>query len=342
VTAAFVGLGLSLSNEGPLPETLALAQRADALGFDEVSLPESRQHRAVFSAAAATLATTDRVRVRIGIANPVTRHPAVLAMEAATLAEIGGPQRLALGVGAAVWTMRALGYEPPGWQPYTHVVETVRALRRWLAGEELGFAPTTFAADPTNRLDFTPTGPIRIDVGAVNGRMMEAAGELADGVQLGALVSPGYVRWSRDRLAAGAARSSRPMSDLLVSSNVLCSVGPDRTEARAVVREVLAYYLWRVEGVVVETSGADPDDVAAVRDAVANDGPAGGAGRVSEHLVDTFACAGTVDDVVADLGRFADAGLDLPLAWHTLGPDPHAALALLAGPVRAAVVATEA
>jgi len=335
---AFVGLGLSLSNEGPLGDTLAVARRADALGFDEVSLPESRQHRAVFSAAAATLATTERVRVRIGIANPVTRHPAVLAMEAATLAEIGGPERVAFGVGAAVWTMRALGYEPDPWQPYTHVVETVRALRRWLAGDELGFEPTTFPARPDNRLDFVPAGPIRIDVGAVNGRMMEAAGELADGVQLGALVSPGYVRWSRQRLAMGAARAQRDLGDLLVSSNVLCSVGSNRAEARAAVREVLAYYLWRVEGVVVETSGADPDAVAAVRTAVASDGPTAGAARVSEQLVDTFACAGTVDDVVGRLDAFADAGLDLPLAWHTLGPDPERALELLAGPVRAAIV----
>ncbi|HMK11167.1 MAG TPA: LLM class flavin-dependent oxidoreductase [Acidimicrobiales bacterium] len=336
----FTGLGLSLSNEGRLHDTLAIAQRADALGLDEVSLPESRQHRAVMSAAAATLATTERVGVRVGIANPVTRHPAVLAMEAATLAEIGGPQRLAFGVGAAVWTMRALGYEPAGWQPYTQVVETVRGLRRWLAGEELGFQPTTFAGDPSNRLDFTPVGPIRIDVGAVNGRMMEAAGEIADGVQLGALVSPGYVRWSRDRLATGAARADRSVDELLVSSNVLCSVGTDRVEARAAVREVLAYYLWRVEGVVVETSGADPDDVAAVRTAVAANGPAAGAARVSEHLVDTFACAGTVDDVIDQLGAFADAGLHLPLAWHTLGPDPHHALELLAGPIRSAVVHT--
>ena len=150
--------------------------------------------------------------MRIGIANPVTRHPAVLAMEAATLAEIAGPERLALGVGAAVWTMRALGYEPAGWQPYTNVVETVRALRQWLAGEALGFPPATFAADPSNRLDFIPVGPIRIDVGAVNARMMQAAGEVADGVQLGALVSPGYVRWSRERLAEGSV-SREPLGE---------------------------------------------------------------------------------------------------------------------------------
>src|SRR5687768_10929525 len=149
-----VGFGLSLSNEDHAQATLDLCRRADALGFDEVSLPESRQHRAVFSVAAAALATTTRIRVRIGVANPVTRHPAVLAMEAGTLAEIGGPQRVAFGIGAAVWTMRALGYEPEGWRPYTHTVETVRALRQWLGGEELGFTPTTFRARPETRLDF--------------------------------------------------------------------------------------------------------------------------------------------------------------------------------------------
>ena len=103
------------------------------------------------------------------------------------------------------------------------------------------------------------------------------------------------------------------------------------------MREVLAYYLWRVEGVVVDTSGADPDDVeprCAPPSPPTAPRPAPAA--VSEHLIDTFACAGTVDDVIEQLAAFADAGLDLPLAWHTLGPDPHAALELLAGPVRSA------
>ncbi len=212
------GFGLSLSNEDHAASTLAVCQRADELGFDEVSLPESRQHRAVFSMAAAALASTQRLRVRIGIANPVTRHPAVLAMEAGTLAELGGPERVVLGVGAAEWTMRALGYEPPGWRPYTNVVETVRALRRWLDGEPLGFTPTTFPGDADSRLDFVPPSPFRVDVGAVNGRMMEAAGEFADGVQLGALVSPAYARWAVERLAAGAARGQPPrdVADRLV------------------------------------------------------------------------------------------------------------------------------
>jgi 5,10-methylenetetrahydromethanopterin reductase len=333
------GFGLSLSNEDGAPATLGLCHQADELGFDEVSLPESRQHRAVFSMAAAAMTTTRRVRVRIGIANPVTRHPAVLAMEAGTLAELGGPERLAFGVGAAEWTMRALGYEPPGWRPYTHVVETLRALRRWFAGEELGFTPTTFPARPDTRLDFVPPPGIRLDVGAVNGRMMEAAGELADGVQLGALVSPGYTRWARERLTAGAHRTGRAGTDLLVSSNVLVSVDTDRVAARRAVREVLAYYLSRVEGVVVDTSEADPENVAAVRDAVRRDGVPAGAALVGDQVIDTFAAAGSEDDVIAGLRRWVAAGIDLPLAWYTFGPDRERALRTLAGPVRDALVA---
>ena len=57
-------------------------------------------------------------------------------------------------------------------------------------------------------------------------------------------------------------------------------------------------------------------------------------GAVNARMMEA---AGELADGV-QLGAFADAGLDLPLAWHTLGPDPERALQLLAGPVRGAVL----
>ncbi len=315
-----------------------MVRDADRLGFDEVSLPESRQFRSVFSVAAAALATTEHITIRIGVANPVTRHPAVLAMEAGTLAELG-PGRLRFGIGAAAWTMHALGYAPEGWKPYTNTVEAVRAVRRLVRGEKLGFTPTTFPASADTMLDFSPGVEVPVDLGAVSTRMMEAAGELADGVQLGALTSPGYVRWARERIAAGAERAGRDPEDVLVAANVLTSVGPDRAAARNAVREVLAYYLYRVEGIMIDACDeADPAEVAAVAAAVAEHGVAAGARVVTEGLIDAFAVAGTVDDVVGGLGSFAAAGLDVALAWYTFGPDSTAAIETLAREVRPAVV----
>jgi hypothetical protein len=97
--------------------------------------------------------------------------------------------------------------------------------------------------------------------------------------------------------------------------------------------------LWRVEGVVVDESGADPAAVAAVRWAVADGGVAAGAAAVADSLIDVFAVAGTVDDVVAQLAPFAAAGLALPLAWYTFGPDPEWAVEALARDVRPAITA---
>ncbi len=332
----FRGLGLSLSNEEPVAVTLELAREADRLGFDEVSLPESRLIRSVTSVAAAVLATTSEITVRIGIANPVNRHPAVLALEASTLADLA-PGRLRFGVGAAEWTLKALGMAPPGWKPYTNTVETVRAMKDLLAGRSLSFEPTTFGLGPDARLEKPPSSPPPVDLGAVSRRTMEAVGRWADGVQLGAITSVGYTRWARGRIAAGAEAAGRSLDDLLISANVLTSVDEDRRAARNAVRDVLAYYIARVEGVVITESGADPEDIEAVRRAVRTDGFEAGAAAISDHLIDVFAVAGTPDEVISGLGGYAEAGLGLPLAWYTLGPDPVAATRVLGEVIRPAV-----
>jgi 5,10-methylenetetrahydromethanopterin reductase len=114
---------------------------------------------------------------------------------------------------------------------------------------------------------------------------------------------------------------------------VLVSVDHDAKAARDAVREVLAYYLHRVEGVVVTTSGADPEQVARVRSTVASDGVQAGAQVVTEELIDVFAAAGTPDHVAARLQEFADAGIRGLLAWHVFGPDRLAGVRQLASDV---------
>jgi len=332
----FAGVGLSLSNEEAAAVTLAQGVQADALGYDEVSIPESRLHRSATSVAAAILAGTRRVTVRVGVANPVTRHPLLLALEAASLADIGSG-RVRFGVGACEWTMRAFACDPEGWLPYTNTVEAVRAMRSMLAGGPLGFEPETFAAAADLRLELPPPVPVPVDVGAVNSRMLSASGRWADGVQLGALMSPAYVAWAAERIADGARAEGRDPGDVLISGNVLTSLSRDRDAARREVCEVLAYYLARVEGVVVDRSGADPEAVAAVRAAVRQDGLAAGTAAVSGQLIDTFAVTGDTDEVIERLMPFGEAGMAVPLLWYTLGPDPAWAVEALAAEVVPAV-----
>jgi 5,10-methylenetetrahydromethanopterin reductase len=323
-------LGISLSNEVPVAQTVALAQAAERLGFAEAWLPESRHGRGVFTVAAQVAARTSRLGIGVGVVNPFWRHPSVIAMEAAALDEASGG-RLRIGVGAALWTLKALGEDDSRTtRPLAAMREALQIIRAMVAGGPQP-DPSIFAARPDTHLDFEATRPrIPVYVGAVNARMLEASGALADGVQLGAITSPGYVRWARERISVGARQAGRDPAALDLAANVLISVDSDAVKARGAVREVLAYYLHRVEGVVVDTSGADPGQVAAVRRAVREDGVSAGAKAVTGHLIDVFAAAGTPDQVAGRLRDFTDAGLKGVLAWHVFGPDPLRGLELLA------------
>jgi 5,10-methylenetetrahydromethanopterin reductase len=326
--------GLALSNEQPVHETVALARQAEQLGFDEVWLPESSHGRGVFTVAANVAAATARIGIGIGIVNPFWRHPSVIAMEAAALDEASGG-RVLLGLGAALWTLRSLGEADSRTErPLTAMVEAVRVVRALLRGER-GLDGTVFAVRAEAKLDFPRLrSAVPIYVGAVNGRMLRASGAWADGVQLGAVVSPGYVRWSWAQIERGALAAGRDASELDLASNVLVSVDRDPRAARDAVKHVLAYYLQRVEPIVRETSGADPDEMARVCRAVAEEGVDAGARLVSDGLIDTFAAAGDPDHVAERLREYVAAGLRSPLAWHVIGPDRAQALHLLANEVR--------
>jgi 5,10-methylenetetrahydromethanopterin reductase len=323
-------LGLSLSNEVPVAQTVSLARRAEELGLSEVWLPESGHGRGVFTVAAAVAAATGRVSIGIGVVNPFWRHPSVIAMEAAALDELAGG-RLMLGLGAALWTLRAFGEaDARANRPLTAMVEAIRGVRSLLRGE-----PTTdgqvFAMRAQARLDFERLrSEVPIYVGAVNRRMLQASGAWADGVELGAIVSPGYVTWAWDQIAAGARQAGRDPALLDLASNVLVSVDLDRHAARDAVRRVLAYYMHRVEPVVLSTSGADPDEIERVRATVLEHGVEAGIPLITDSLIDTFAAAGEPSHVAERLREYANAGLRGVLAWHVIGPDPLRSLRLLA------------
>jgi len=157
-------------------------------------------------------------------------------------------------------------------------------------------------------------------------------------VQLGAIVSPGYARWSWAQIARGALEADRDPGGLDLASNVLVSVDRDARAARDAVRHVLAYYVHRVEPVVLSTSGADPDDIERVRHAVLEEDVGAGAQLVTDQMIDTFAAAGTPEHVATRLQEYVAAGLRGVLAWHVIGPYRTRGLELLANQVRPHVV----
>jgi probable F420-dependent oxidoreductase len=120
------------------------------------------------------------LRLGTAVANIYTRGPALLAMSAATLAAIA-PGRFVLGIGvsspAVVTDWNGIALE----RPYQRARDTLRFLRRALAGEKVSMEGDTFSVNGF-RLDPAPVPPPALALAALRPGMVALGAELSDGV----------------------------------------------------------------------------------------------------------------------------------------------------------------
>jgi 5,10-methylenetetrahydromethanopterin reductase len=101
----FGNLGVGVDGTTSMTETLELAKEADALGFHSFWLSEGYHSRSAVVRAAIVAISTGRIRIGLGILSPHTKHPALLAMDAASLDELARG-RVILGVGTVLTQVR--------------------------------------------------------------------------------------------------------------------------------------------------------------------------------------------------------------------------------------------
>lgn len=325
-----VRFAVSLQNNRPIAEIVEHARLAESLGYPEIWTNENGHYRGIFTVASTIAANTAAARIGLGIVNPFHRHPSVIAMEAATLDEASGG-RLMLGIGAALWNLRNLGEaDDRTRRAYTSTIEAIKIIRALLHGEPVPVSGQ-FTISPRARLDFEPLRrDLPVYAGAVNERMLRASGAFADSVELGAIMSAGYVRWAVGVIGQGAADAGRDPAAQDIAAPLMVSVGTDAKAAREAVKSRLAYYLYRVEKVVHEHSGADASDIARVREVTSERGPEAGAAVVTEEIIDTFAVAGDTPLAVRRFREYAEAGLHGLIIDHVPGPGRIEGLSLIA------------
>jgi probable F420-dependent oxidoreductase len=163
------GLTLPLPG-GPLREAEELVRRAEAAGYTDLWSGETNGPDG-FTPLALAAAWTDTVRLGTGVVGVFTRGPALLAMEAAALAD-ASDGRFVLGIGASSDRIVEGWNRIPFERPLSKVSETVDFVRTALAGErtETGF-----------KLEQAPERPPPIVLAALRGRMLRLAVEKADG-----------------------------------------------------------------------------------------------------------------------------------------------------------------
>src|SRR5713226_8920748 len=169
----FKNLGVGIDGTTSMTETLTLAKEADALGFHSFWLSEGYHSRSAVVRATVVAIATGRIRIGLGILSPHTKHPALLAMDAASLDEVARG-RVILGIGTVLNALRKHALERAG---ATQVVkEAVEITKRFLSGQSVQYEGTRFKiASPGSRLELDTSRDLPVYVGATGPATLKLA-----------------------------------------------------------------------------------------------------------------------------------------------------------------------
>jgi probable F420-dependent oxidoreductase len=163
--------GLTVPLTGlPLADSADLVRRAEAAGYTDMWSGETNGPDG-FTPLTLASAWTERVRLGTGVVGVMQRGRALLAQEAAALAD-ASRGRFALGIGASSDRIIEGWNGMPFEKPLSKVSETIDFLRTALAGER---------ADGGFKLERAPEAKVPIIVAALRGKMLKLAVEKGDG-----------------------------------------------------------------------------------------------------------------------------------------------------------------
>ncbi len=319
-------VALYLQDMHPIRDGMDYACYAEERGFEAVWQAESRLVREATVPMAAYAAVTSRIKVGSGVIPIWTRNVGLLAATFSTLDELA-PGRLILGLGAW-WEPLAAKVGVDRRKPLRAMREVVEATRRLLAMERVTYHGEFVNLDDVEidivHGDRSPK-QVPIYIGATGMRMMELAGEIADGVVLNYMVGPDYNKRALDALAIGADKAGRSFEDIDRPQLVVCSVDHDRAVALDRSRELLTQYLGQ-QPHIMKASGVDPkliEEIGKVLTWPARPEEIHKAMRlVPDDVVQMVTASGTPEECRAKVAEYVANGATCPILYP-LGDDVH-------------------
>ncbi len=323
-------LNIGFVGTGSLNATLDVVKKAEQCGLNGVSFSEHTGfHDAIVPSAVYLHTTSDIEVIPLGISS-AERHPAVLAMELSSLAELG-PGRVRAQVGTGAPTMlRQICADM--YHPIARTRSMVEVLRALLASKSLTghFASGSFDKFQLRQLVGTNVIPaekkhIPIDVMAIRPKMLRLAAQVGDGVVLTGGTSSEYLSYAVESLERELITAGRDRDKFRITALTFGVITPDYQQHYPILRLLLETYAPilaadTMRGVIdgkqyafdraVQSTDLESDFLTAIGERYFPP-------EVIEQL--SVAAAG-VDDLAKVLSRYASTGIDV-LDVHLAGPE---------------------
>lgn len=317
-------LGVAFDGMAPVATAVQIARRAEQSGLESMWIAEHLGYRESTLAAISVLEYTRTLRVIPTAVSPYLRHPMLLAMAVATLAEHGKDRvSVALGIGNPLFLDES-GVTPS--RPIAWSRDYIACLRQLFSGEPAYYEGAIFSLRGA-RLSLDTPIDIPIYLAAMGPQMLKLAGEMADGVVLSSGLSPRSTVQSLAVVHAAAMARDRTADDVRSAGYVITAVSRDGKSAIEACRAKLAFVLRNKHlADSIQESGLSVDQDAIIAAVSRRDFEA--AQRlVSDDAVEAFTISGTPVACRERLGEYAQAGLG-EVVLSLTGPAARYPLAL--------------
>jgi 5,10-methylenetetrahydromethanopterin reductase len=308
--------GLRVPTVGTPQDTAEYAVRVEGAGFDFLWMPDTpllaARWRDVYGHLTCAAMTTKTIRLGPGVTNPLTRHPVTTASAILTLDETSNG-RADLVAGTGYSSAYIIGKKAATLATMRQATLLWRSIFQGQTTQLGGLEITLPTSRPRLPIYLAATGP----------KMLEMAGEIADGVLISVGAAPGAVAWALERIEAGVQRAGRQRHE--VRRIVVVQAMVDDNKARAIdhmrpcvaghYRHGHARELLRLAGLPEPpaVTGSFPRPYPDLGHAVDWEEAKRASTFVSDAAVEAMVCVGSGAEIADRVGALA--ALDIDAIW---------------------------
>lgn len=314
--------GMAMTGVFPVREGVELAKVTEEVNLGSAWFAEDYFFRGGIPYLAAASMVTNEIRIGLGVVNPYSRHPALTAMEFATIDEMCNKRAIfGLGSGVPFW-MDQMGLWDK--KPISRTNESIEVIRKIMTGKSITHKGKFFETKAV-QLIFEPVRkkvPIYLAFEGKQG--LKLAGEIADGAIMSIFCTPRYTEFAWEKVEAGAKIAGRSLEDFEMVGYLPVVIDDDLDKAYNTVREFSKLYLPHSQpgGPLMEHAGVRPDDTKAFSEAAEKGDDDKLSELITDKMLQELCVVGDVESCIKQIQDMIDAGTNTPVAFPVPGTNP--------------------
>lgn len=310
----------------PVKRMVELAHLGEEAGFDSVWFPHDTFMHNTWVITSAVAAHTRRIAIGSVGTNPYTTDPSEIATYLATLDELSGGRAI-LGLGLHTTEMvEWTGISAADYLERTR--EATHLIRALLRGEHGPFRGKAFHWSGQCYLRWEPLRrAVPIYISAFGPEYLALSGAIGDG-SLPMLTPPESAPYMVEHIRRGAREAGRSMDKFVISGCAWLSLSETRRAAADVMKKMVAYFGPYLEEPALNSVGLTVADMLPLKERIATGDYDGAWAKVTEPML-RIGITGTPEDVIRQVEKLREQGINEINLGGPLGPDPAEAIRLM-------------